>query len=162
MLHFRLAVVYRPIYALWRILNLVFFFFKYCIFGYRINVVIFWLCFPIIYINHGRIGINTAFWWWLWPDIPSRDSQIITSSLRFSVIISRSLDAISGRNHPQMQYLCLKYMLSKIYTLCQWITIEVYYTTITLLITKDDAIVKNMIWYIEHMYHANDPLVKFW
>ena len=63
MFHFRFAVVYRPIYALGSILNLVvFFFFQYYVFVYRMNVVIFWLCFPIIYINHGRIGINTAFW----------------------------------------------------------------------------------------------------
>ena len=102
MFHFRFAVVYRPIYALGSILNLVFFFFfQYYVFVYRMNLVIFWLCFPIIYINHGRIGINTAFWGWLWPDIPSRDPQIITSNLRFSVIIWRSLDGISGHNHPK-------------------------------------------------------------
>ena len=51
-----------PIYALGCIFNLVFFFFQYCVFGYQINLVIFWRCYPIIYINHGRIGINTAFW----------------------------------------------------------------------------------------------------
>ena len=63
MFHFRFAVVYRPIYALGSILNLVFFFFfQYYVFGYRLNLVILRLCFTIIYINHGRIGINTAFW----------------------------------------------------------------------------------------------------
>ena len=101
--HFRFAVVYSPIYALGRILNLVFlFFFQYCVFGYRINhSVTFWRCFPIIYIHHGRIGINTAFWGWLSPDIPSRDPQIITSNLRFSVMNWRFLDGISGHNHPK-------------------------------------------------------------
>ena len=108
MFNFRFAVVYRPIYAPGSILNLVFFFFQYYIFGYRMNLVVFWLCFAIIYINHGRIGINTAFWGWLWPDIPSRDPQIITSNLRFSVIIWRSLDGISGHNHHK----CSIYSLS--------------------------------------------------
>ena len=42
MFNFRFAVVYRPIYALGRILNLVFFFFfQYYVFGYQINLVIF-------------------------------------------------------------------------------------------------------------------------
>ena len=41
MFHFRFAVVYRPIYALGSILNLVFFFFQYYVFVYRMNLVIF-------------------------------------------------------------------------------------------------------------------------
>ena len=42
---------------------------------------------------------------WLWPDIPSRDLQIITENRRFEVIIWGSRDGISGHNHPKMQYL---------------------------------------------------------
>ena len=63
MFHFRFVVVYRPIYALGRILNLgFFFFFQYYVFGYLMNLVTFLTLFPhnIQYINHARIGINTA------------------------------------------------------------------------------------------------------
>ena len=43
MFHFRFAMVYRPIYALGSrpILNLIFVFFQYYVFGYRMNLVIF-------------------------------------------------------------------------------------------------------------------------
>ena len=42
---------------------------------------------------------------WLWPDIPSRDLQIITENRRFEVIIWGSRDGIAGHNHSKMQYL---------------------------------------------------------
>ena len=110
MFHFRFAVVYRPIYALGSILNLVFFFFfQYYVFDYRMNLVIFWLCFAIIYINHGRIGINTAFWGdcgWYTVSGPSNNYLEPSVLGNYLKIPRRYIRPQS----PQMQYLFLNYL----------------------------------------------------
>ena len=103
MFQFQFSVVYRPIIPYWNLLILI-----------HLPILRIWLSNEfgdilifshIICLNHGIIGLNTAFW----PDIPSRNPQIITSNLRFSVLIWRSLDGISGHNHPK----CSIYSLNK-------------------------------------------------
>ena len=47
-------------------------------------------------ITHSHNMMCNMFW-----RVQPRDPQIITSNLRFSVIIWRSLDGISGHNHPK-------------------------------------------------------------